>query len=72
MSSSHPILTGFASAAAFELIVGLNGFLWIKADSIKATQYLGDLIRSADGLSPQRQEALIKRYLHNFKKSLNL
>jgi exosome complex RNA-binding protein Rrp4 len=69
MSSTNHILTSFSSIAGFELIVGLNGFIWIKADSIKATHYLCDIIRSSDGISPLRQQALIKRYLQNYKSS---
>ena len=48
MNPQNPVLTGFASKSSFELVVGLNGMIWIKSENVKSTLLLTNLILSAD------------------------
>jgi exosome complex RNA-binding protein Rrp4 len=66
MNAENPVLTLIAKLSAFELVIGLNGYIWIKGDSIKTTFHLSDLILRLDGKSPDHQRQLVLEFLKDF------
>lgn len=67
MNTENLILSGYSSACAFELVVGLNGYIWIKGDSVKSSLVLANLIQKADNAPSKRIPDLIKRAIQELK-----
>ena len=55
MNAENPIFTSLSKISAFEMVIGLNGCIWIKGDSTKTSHYLSDIILKLDGKSPEHQ-----------------
>lgn len=59
------VLEGLAESIAFEIAVGRNGMLWVKAGSVKETLVVGKAMQETDekDLRIEEQEKLVKRLL---------
>ncbi|XP_035274054.1 exosome complex component RRP40-like [Anguilla anguilla] len=45
----------------FEMVVGLNGRVWVKAQSMQRVQVLASLLESCENMTPQQRHALFRR-----------
>lgn len=45
----------------FEMVVGLNGRVWVKAQSMQRVQVLASLLESCENMTPQQRQALFRR-----------
>lgn len=57
------VLEDMAEKMAFEIAVGRNGLVWVKAGSVKETLLVGEVLQHADkeSLTIQEQEKLIRK-----------
>lgn len=62
------ILEEIATKLAFEVAVGRNGLVWVKAGTVKETLLVRKALQETDsaGLVIVEQEKLVKRLLRNF------
>jgi exosome complex component RRP40 len=58
MDSSHPIIDVFSSLFPFETAVGMNGFVWVNAESDRQIISLAYTIELADGMDVSKIEVL--------------
>ncbi|KAJ3000728.1 Exosome component 3 [Globomyces sp. JEL0801] len=63
MNPEHPILQAFGSVSAFEIVVGLNGRIWINAEKNRTIILLSNLIKRADGCASAKLQNLIESYV---------
>lgn len=45
----------------FEMVVGLNGRVWVKAKSLQQTLIIANLLESCENMTAQQRRALFKR-----------
>jgi len=57
------LLEGLAEKMAFEIAVGRNGLVWVKAGSVKETLLVGTMLQYADkdSLGVEQQEKLVRK-----------
>lgn len=56
----HPLLDAIGKKYTFELAIGVNGVVWIKADDDKLTLKIAEWIRRGDGLTRDQAVKLVK------------
>lgn len=58
------VLEEIAKKMAFEVAVGRNGMVWVKAGGVKATLFVGKALQETDrgGLGCEEQEQLVKQW----------
>lgn len=44
-----------------ELVVGMNGRVWVKASSVQQTLIVANLLQSCDTMTPSQRQELFKR-----------
>jgi exosome complex component RRP40 len=59
LNREHPILTGFASSFPFETAIGMNGMVWVKAESPRHVITLVIALKMADGLPLSKVPGLV-------------
>lgn len=61
------VLEGIAEKVAFEIAVGRNGLVWVKAGSVKETLLVGKAMQEMDKaiLGIEEQEKLVKKLLRS-------
>eukprot|EP00842_Homolaphlyctis_polyrhiza_P006243 jgi/Hompol1/661/HPOL_004256-RA len=69
MTKNNPLFAGIGSALPFETAIGMNGRVWINAQSSREIILLANLIRAADGAPPAKIPALAKAFLKQLKES---
>lgn len=59
------VLEEIAKKVAFEVAVGRNGMVWVKAEAVKETLVIGKALQETDreGLGWEEQEQLVKKLL---------
>jgi exosome complex component RRP40 len=58
-----PVLDVLGSALAFELAVGLNGAIWVRAESAATTALVTNALRNAEFLTRDETAAATRRLL---------
>ncbi|WVN84996.1 uncharacterized protein L203_100133 [Cryptococcus depauperatus CBS 7841] len=66
LNRSHILLPTIASVTSFEIAIGLNGRLWLKAETISETIAMKRLIESVDSYETRVEEVAIKEKLRHF------
>ncbi|KAI8927831.1 hypothetical protein BC831DRAFT_451228 [Entophlyctis helioformis] len=62
MAKDSPVLAGLANSFPFETAVGMNGRVWINADTPRQIITIANIIRAADGAAPERIPAIVKAH----------
>jgi exosome complex RNA-binding protein Rrp4 len=57
----------FAEAVSFEITVGLNGWVFIKCETVKATLKLANLIQTIDETAKENIPNLIKQAVQKMR-----
>ncbi|KAH6569458.1 hypothetical protein BASA62_004829 [Batrachochytrium salamandrivorans] len=60
MVKNNPILAGISSLFPFETAVGMNGRVWINAETPRQIIMIANLIRAADGAAPSKIPVMLK------------
>jgi exosome complex component RRP40 len=65
LSSKHPLLPTLAAKFPFETAIGVNGRIWVKADTVGRTIALGRMIEAVDSgaLAVDESKGGIERHL---------
>lgn len=63
LDPNHPILALSAKSFPFEIAVGMNGRIWMNAESPRQIVVLAQIIKQADGLLPSKLSPMIKSHL---------
>nr|ODN99933.1 exosome complex component RRP40 [Cryptococcus depauperatus CBS 7855] len=66
LNRSHILLPTIASVTPFEIAIGLNGRLWLKAETISETIAMKRLIESVDSYETRVEEVAIKGKWRHF------
>ncbi|KAI8904365.1 hypothetical protein EDD86DRAFT_77903 [Gorgonomyces haynaldii] len=69
--SKHPILQAFSSTFPFEMAVGMNGLVWINAQSPRDIIALSNCIKEADGYPQKHLQSLTLRHLKQYKSQMD-
>jgi exosome complex RNA-binding protein Rrp4 len=67
LKTDNIILTRFAEVGPFEIVVGLNGWIFIKCETVKATLKLANLIQMADETAKENIPNLVKKAIQKMK-----
>ncbi|KAK6100138.1 exosome non-catalytic core subunit rrp40 [Batrachochytrium dendrobatidis] len=67
MAKNNTILAQISSLFPFETAIGMNGRVWINAETPKQIIMIANLIRAADGAAPSKVLSMLKA----FKKQLD-
>jgi hypothetical protein len=60
------VLTALGAHAAYEICVGLNGRVWMRAATPKQTVLVATAVQQADGLTPRQVAALVRDLVARF------
>nr|KAJ3420308.1 exosome non-catalytic core subunit rrp40 [Polyrhizophydium stewartii] len=60
MAKNSPILEGLSSLFPFETAIGMNGRVWINAETTRQIVLAANFIRAADGAPPSRIPSMLK------------
>ena len=60
LSQHAPVLVEMGRRFPFEIVVGLNGRVWVKADSVKHSVFLVNAITKSEWIPSDRVPALLK------------
>ncbi|TSQ35295.1 Exosome complex component RRP40 [Bagarius yarrelli] len=61
LSPQSEIVKDLEKIFPFEMVVGLNGRVWVKAKSIQQTLIVANLLESCENMTAQQRQALFKR-----------
>ncbi|KAK1789298.1 hypothetical protein P4O66_015237 [Electrophorus voltai] len=61
LSPQSEIIKDLEKLFPFEMVVGLNGRVWVKANGIQKTLIVANLLESCENMTPQQRQALFKR-----------
>ncbi|KAF4081130.1 hypothetical protein AMELA_G00157930 [Ameiurus melas] len=61
LSPQSEIVKDLEKIFPFEMVVGLNGRVWIKAKTIQQTLIVANLLESCENMTAQQRQALFKR-----------
>jgi exosome complex component RRP40 len=71
LDSQHPIWTAFESLFPFETAIGMNGVVWINAETEYQRSLLITVIEQADRLAKNKLEAMISHFKTKFSQSMD-
>lgn len=66
LNADHPILSNFAQICSFEMVVGLNGRIWVLGDSVKATVAISRTLTKTDGATSKKLLDVIRKEMEIF------
>ncbi|XP_047440865.1 exosome complex component RRP40 [Mugil cephalus] len=61
LSPVSPVRTDLEQLFPCELVVGMNGRVWVKASSVQATLLVSNLLQASDTMTAQQRQQLFRR-----------